>query len=79
MARLMRHQDLAKAYSHDAKWLDMMSYSRKAAGVFKLGLERLESGKTYDVGGKRVQADGQGRASVDVKIDGRTPVMVSPL
>jgi len=70
---------VSKAYSHDGKGLDVVLYPGKAAGVFKLRFERLERGKTYDIGGKRVQADGQGRASVDVKIDGRTPVMVSPL
>lgn len=61
------------------KGLDVVLYPSKAAGVFKLGFERLESGKMYDVGRKRVQADGQGRVSVDIKIDGRSPVMVSPL
>lgn len=70
---------VSKAYSHDGKGLDVVLYPGKAAGVFKLGFERLERGKTYDIGGKRVQADGQGRARVDVEIDSRTSVMMSLL
>ena len=70
---------VAKAYSHDGKGLDLVLYPGKEDGVFKLGFERLEKGKKYDIGGKKVVADSNGAASVDVKIDGRTQLTLSAL
>lgn len=69
---------VAKAYSHDGKGLDLVLYPGKSAGTFKLGFERLKAGQRYDVAGQKMQADREGKGSVDVKLDGRTPVIVSP-
>ena len=69
---------VAKAYSHDGQGLDLVLYPGKAAGTFTLGFERLNAGQRYDVAGKKMQADREGKGSVEVKLDGRTPVMLSP-
>lgn len=68
---------VAKAYSHDGKSLDLVVYNGNEAGVFDLGFERLQPGKTY-VGqeGVTFTADGQGKGSFKAKIDGRTAIMV---
>lgn len=68
---------VAKAYSHDAKELDLVLYNGKEAGTFTLGFERLVPGKTYvlSTGGKLI-ADAAGKASAKVAIDGRTPVLL---
>lgn len=68
---------VAKAYSHEGKGLDMVLYPGKAAGTFTLGFDRLQAGKKYDVAGRKMTADGEGKANVDIKIDGRTPVILS--
>jgi hypothetical protein len=70
---------VAKAYSHDSKGLDLVLYNGKQAGTFTLGLERLTPGGKYSLStGQSVTADKTGKASVDVKIDGRTQVTLSP-
>ncbi|KAL8678760.1 MAG: hypothetical protein Q9186_004911 [Xanthomendoza sp. 1 TL-2023] len=68
---------VAKAYSHDGKGLDMVFYPGKEAGVFKVGFERLVVGKRYEVGGEMIVADDEGCGSANVRIQGRTAVMLS--
>lgn len=70
---------VAKAYSHDSKGLDLVLYNGKQAGTFSLGFERLVPGGRYSLStGQSLTADNSGRASVDVKVDGRTQVVLSP-
>jgi hypothetical protein len=68
---------VAKAYSHDGESLDLVLYNGNEAGAFDLGFERLQPGKQY-VGqdGQRFTADAQGKARIQAKIDGRTPIMI---
>jgi hypothetical protein len=69
---------VAKAYSHDGKSLDLVLYNGKAPGKQALGFERLTPGGKYAIGKQNVTADKFGKASVEVDINGRTPIMVSP-
>ena len=70
---------VAKAYSHDSKSLDLVLYPGKSAGTFRLGFERLTPGSKYAIGNSQLTADDSGCASVNVRIDGRTPFVLRPL
>ncbi|KAK5298068.1 hypothetical protein LTR99_007757 [Exophiala xenobiotica] len=70
---------VAKAYSHDSAGLDLVLYNGKQAGTFTLGFERLTPGGKYSLStGKNLTADKSGKASVDITIDGRTELLLSP-
>jgi len=70
---------VAKARSHDSKDLDLVLYPSAASGIFKLGISRLEPGKTYNYSGdKSVKADANGEISIDVPVEGRTQVHLTP-
>jgi hypothetical protein len=70
---------IAKAYSHDGKGLDLVFYNGKAAGKQTLGFERLQPNRKYNLdNGQHLTADASGRATVEVHIDGRTPIMLTP-
>ena len=73
---------VGKAYSHTGKDLDLVLYNGAAPGVQTLSLERLKAGATYRVDGAEVAnitADAQGRASLAVRLDGRTAVKIEPV
>lgn len=70
---------VAKAYSEDAKQLDLVLYNGKEPGVFKLGFERLVPGQQYSLStGGSVTADDGGKAVMEVKVDGRTQILLRP-
>ena len=69
---------VAKAYSHDGKSLDLVLYPGKAAGNFDLGFDRLKPGAQYTIGKSKLTADSNGHGSIKVKVDGRTPMVLSP-
>ena len=69
---------VAKAYSHDSKSLDLVLYNGKSAGKQALGFERLVPNAKYQLSsGESLVADSTGKASVDVKLDGRTQIVLS--
>ena len=71
---------VAKAYSHDAKTLELVLYNGKAAGAFKLGFERLSPGGKYSLSnGQTMTADKKGCASLEVKIKDRTALILCPV
>ena len=70
---------VAKAYSADGKSLDLVLYNGKAAGKQTLGFERLIPGAKYTVGKYGMTADQSGKGTVEVELNGRTPLMVSPV
>jgi hypothetical protein len=71
---------VAKAYSPNSKDLDLVFYPSAEAGKFKIGVERLEPGVKYSVGEKEmVIADTEGKVKFDVKVDGRTAVLLTPV
>ncbi|MGE0487447.1 MAG: hypothetical protein AB7Q81_25070 [Gammaproteobacteria bacterium] len=72
---------VAKAYSHGED-LELVLYPGRAAGVQTLGFERLRPGRRYRVEGGEgavVEADDQGRARLDVRLEGRTALTLLPL
>ena len=70
---------VAKAYSEDGKQLDLVLYNGNDAGVFKLGFERMVPGQEYSLStGGSVTADGGGKAVVEVRVDGRTQILLKP-
>ncbi|KAK7190641.1 hypothetical protein DPSP01_007295 [Paraphaeosphaeria sporulosa] len=72
---------VAKAYSHDGKSLELVLYNGKSAGKQKLGFERLTPGGMYKIMKETVEtitADAQGKASIEVDLNGRTALTVSP-
>lgn len=70
---------VAKAYSHDGNQLDLVLYNGKEPGVFQLGFERLGPGQTYSLStGESITADDRGKAGVNVRIDGRTEILLKP-
>lgn len=70
---------VAKAYSEDGKKLDLVLYNGKEAGSFKLGFERLVPGKQYSLStGGSVTANSAGKAWAEVKINGRTQIILQP-
>jgi MFS family permease len=70
---------VAKAYS-DGENLELVLYSGGGASTQRLKLGRLLPGRTYAVSqGDTFIADADGFAELDVRLDGRTPVAISPL
>lgn len=72
---------VARAHS-DGEDLDLVLYNGRAAGPRTLGFERLTPFGAYEASGvleKRFTADEEGRASLSVIIDGRTPLIISPV
>ncbi|KAF4341693.1 sugar transporter STL1 [Fusarium beomiforme] len=71
---------VAKAYSEDAKKLDLVLYNGKEAGTFKLGFERLVPGQQYSIStGGSVTANQAGKAVISAKINGRTHIILQPV
>jgi hypothetical protein len=59
--------------------LELVLYPSAASGIFKLGISRLEPGKVYHYGGERsVKADSSGEISIEVPVEGRTLVHLTP-
>lgn len=71
---------VAKARSHSSKDLDLVLYPSAESGVFELGLKCLQPGTEYLYGdeGRGFKADNNGEASLEVLVDGRTAVKISP-
>lgn len=71
---------VAHAVTDGAK-LDLVLHPGAEAGPQKLGLARLVPGRGYRVveTGATLTADGQGRASLDVVLAGRTPLTIVPV
>lgn len=70
---------VAKAYSVDGLGLDLVLYNGADPEVFELGFERLQPGGTYHLStGGRVTANKDGKASLSLRVDGRTQVILSP-
>jgi len=70
---------VAKAYSHDGKGLELVLYDGASPGSFNLGFERLQPQKDYKLStGQTIKADNDGKASVSVKVEGRTQVIIQP-
>ncbi len=70
---------VAKAYS-DGEGLELVLYAGAGAGPQKLRLERLRPGREYVLaqGGQVFSADAQGGAEIEVMINGRTEVSMTP-
>jgi len=70
---------VAKAYSKDAKELDLVLYNGKEAGTFDLGFERLLPNHTYKLSnGGTFTADAEGKGTTKVTVKGRTQVILKP-
>jgi hypothetical protein len=72
---------VAKAFSHGDD-LELVLYPGKAGGEQTLGFERLRAGQRYAVEGMEgasVTADAEGRASLAVKLAGRTALRLVPM
>lgn len=69
---------VAKAFSHTGKDLDLVLYNNADAGVFELGLSRLQPGQKYVYGSESLVASEDGTASFRVKVDGRTQIVIEP-
>ncbi|RSL67349.1 hypothetical protein CEP53_003024 [Fusarium sp. AF-6] len=70
---------VAKAYSEDGKKLDLVLYNGKEPGSFKLGFERLVPGKQYSLStGGSVTANSAGKAWAEIKVNGRTQIILQP-
>lgn len=68
---------VAKACSHTGSDLDLVLYNNAEAGVFELSVSRLKPGMKYSYGGKEtVTADQKGEATIRVRVDGRTEVLL---
>lgn len=67
---------VAKAYSHDGVGLDLILYPGASTGEFEINFERLQAGATYNVDGKEIVANKSGEASLQVRLDGRTKLML---
>lgn len=71
---------VSKAFSHGDD-LELVLYPGRGAGAQRLGLERLQPNATYAVTGATVNtlvADAQGKATLSVELNGRTPVHLKP-
>ncbi|MBL8265349.1 hypothetical protein [Steroidobacter sp.] len=71
---------VSKAFSHGED-LELVLYPGRGAGAQRLGLERLRPNATYTVSGATVSsltADAQGKATLSVELNGRTPVHIKP-
>lgn len=69
---------VAKAYSHDGEGLDMVFYPGNVPGDFELTFERLHPGVPYVIDGKTIIASKLGAISTNVRIEGRTAVILKP-
>jgi hypothetical protein len=69
---------VAKAVSHDGSDLDLVLYNGEEAGEQEIALERLRAGGAYIVkeSGYSFTADGEGKAVLKVRLDGRTPLHI---
>lgn len=63
---------VAKAYSRDGQTVELVLYNGKEAGTFPLRFTKLRSGKRYKLGVQTVLANGEGCASFEAAINGRT-------
>lgn len=67
---------VAKAWSHDGEGMELVLYPGKEARNFQLGFTRLKPGEKYSLDGANgkvsAEASKDGKASFDVRIDGRT-------
>ncbi|MER3357823.1 MAG: hypothetical protein RLQ73_28155 [Hoeflea sp. D1-CHI-28] len=74
---------VAKAYSHDGKGLELVLYPGGDNPRQRLGFDRLTPGMEYRLQAsgaeQRLHADGDGRASVEVELSGRTGMMLEPV
>jgi hypothetical protein len=76
---------VAKAWSHDGKDLDVVLYPGQEGVIERvtLSLERLKKGGKYVVKQegeeKNIEGDNDGKATVEVVVEGRTPIFVTPL
>ena len=70
---------VAKARSHMSTDLEIVLYPSADPGTFKLGISRLQPGKSYAYGMKTLVADGDGNLSLDILVDGRTHVHLKPV
>jgi hypothetical protein len=71
---------VARAVS-DGENLELVLHPGAAAGVQRLGIERLKPGATYQVRGaasSRFSADADGAAQIDVALHGRTALEIAP-
>jgi D-lyxose ketol-isomerase len=70
---------VAKAFS-DGERLELVLSAGGADGRQTLRLERLHPGQSYTLapGGQMFTADAQGGAAIEVLIEGRTEVTISP-
>ena len=64
---------VAKAWSNGTN-LDVILYPGDKPCKVTLSLERLKKGATYVYGEKEIIGDKEGKASIDVSVEGRTPV-----
>ncbi|WP_284258885.1 linalool dehydratase/isomerase domain-containing protein [Acidocella aquatica] len=71
---------VAKAYS-DGEALELVLYAGGAAGPQKLKLGRLRPGRSYALApeGLVFSADAQGGAEIEVMLEGRTQVSITPV
>jgi len=71
---------VAKAFSRGDD-LDLVLYPGAGAGRHTIGVERLRPGRRYAVRGalaSEVVADATGRATLEVALEGRTPIQLAP-
>jgi hypothetical protein len=72
---------VAKAFSR-GRDLELVLYNGGSPGPQSLTIERLKAGASYRVSGAEtptITADGQGRATLSVRLDGRTAVRIDPV
>ncbi|WP_342244603.1 linalool dehydratase/isomerase domain-containing protein [Pseudomonas sp. OTU5201] len=72
---------VAKARSHRGDDLELVLYPGKAPGVQRVTIERLRPHGSYTVTGSTLAhftADEQGKAEIDVQLNGRTSVVITP-
>lgn len=71
---------VAKAYSPDGKSLELVLYNGKLAGTVQLGFSRLVPRREYVYGnGKAIVAGEDGKVTLEIFVDGRTAVTLSPV
>jgi hypothetical protein len=71
---------VARAFSAGED-LDLVLYNGAAPGPQTLGIERLQPGRAYRLEGAQTgqfRADAQGKASLEVRLDGRTALHLAP-
>lgn len=70
---------VAKAFSHTGKDLDLVLYNNADAGVFELGVSRLQPGQKYAYEGGNLVAGSDGTASFKARVEGRTQIVIEPV